>query len=596
MRKELREYQQEAHNKIMARMKEVTHPLLINMSVGAGKSLLAASILLRIEKAGYRALCLTMNSTLILQNHETYLLQGGNSGVYCSSLNSKDVSNPVIFASPHSTALAIKKNKKLSQVDFNLIIVDECQNVDAHQSTSMYMRIFNHYGHKAQQDNYSFRILGLTGTPYRGKAISICGESEFFKEEVVKIQMPWLIDNGYLTKPVFGNDLAERIDFSRCKVNSMGKFVNKDLEEALKKNKRISANIMEQVISIVESYPIGGAFIFCCTLKHVDECLQLLPDTARAITGHTPHNERKQILEDANNGKVRYLVNVATLLTGVDCPRFNVAAFCRPTESLTLFNQAIGRVLRLFPGKTEALILDYAQNLKRFQDFDDPIINEAIQPSPEQEKELIFQCYQCNTMNSEHARRCIGMVDGKRCDHYFEFKECDACQTKADITARYCRHCEKELINPNDKLSLTPFHGGDLVDVIQAKYWVQERDAGYVFHARYHCSDNKIYYESYTPSSEKAKNMFYGQFVKKHVQNSSAFYPHLNNLIYVRAMLNYIESPLQLVIENKKIKKKVFKSEEATQAIVADIPKSELAPHQTPDTTRNNTLETQNPT
>ena len=560
----LRPYQQEAHNKIMARMKEVTHPLLINMSVGAGKSLLAASILLKIEKAGYRALCLTMNSTLILQNHETYLLQGGKSGVYCSSLNSKDVSKPIVFASPHSTTLSIKKNKKLSKVNFNLIIIDECQNVSAQDKRSMYMRILNHYGQKAQEGGYSFRILGLSGTPYRGKAISICGQNELFKEEIVKIQMPWLIENGYLTKPVFGDELAETIDFSRCKVNSMGKFANKDLEEALKKDERISAKIMEQVISIVESHPSGGAFIFCSTLKHVDECLRLLPDTARAITGHTPHNERKQILEDANNGKVRYLVNVATLLVGIDCPRFNIAAFCRPTESLTLFNQAIGRVLRLFPGKEHALILDYAQNLSRFQDFDDPIINEAIQPTEDNEKNFVIICPECESLNTEHARRCIGVVDKSRCDYYFEWKDCDNCSVQNDIASRQCRSCQHELIDPNKKLSI--IRTGYWVQVLQAKYNLLQTTNGFRVNCTYICRDESNLvgrvYEYYSSATQKSLNVFYGQFVKKHCVDYSKWYPHLSNSQKVEQMLQEIRTPSSLLLirdtDRILIKNKVF--------------------------------------
>lgn len=564
--KQLRKYQQEAHDKIMARMKEVTHPLLINMSVGAGKSLLAASILLRIEKSGYRALCLTMNSTLILQNHETYLAQGGNSGIYCSGLKSKRTIDPIIFASPHSAEKSIKKNNKLSEVKFNLIIIDECQNVDAHQSKSMYMRVLNHYGRKAQEGNYSFRILGLSGTPYRGKSVSICGESELFKEEIVKIQMPWLIENGYLTKPIFGDDLVEVIDFSKCKVNSLGKFVNKDLEIALEKNERISARIMEQVISVVESYETGGAFIFCSTLRHVDECLRLLPDTARKITGDTPHYERKQILEDANNGKVKYLVNVATLLTGVDCPRFNVAAFCRPTESLTLFNQAVGRVLRLFPRKDHALILDYAQNLNRFQDFDDPIINEAVQPKEENQKDYVIICPACSQLNTDTARRCIGVTNSKRCDYYFEWKDCHACSNKNDITSRYCWSCEAELIDPNAKLSLKVAEESRIMNVNSVKYAVSGAQDSFLVHAAYYCNDiesPEVVYEYYRPTNLRVRNVFYGKFVRQHCDKPSDWYPKLMDMFAMERMIKEINSPVQLKVTQDDngvyiIKKKIF--------------------------------------
>ena len=77
--KQLRDYQKFAVDTILSKFKESEQPVLIDASVGAGKSLIAASILLVMERAGYRSLCLTLNSTLINQNYNTYQAQGGNS-------------------------------------------------------------------------------------------------------------------------------------------------------------------------------------------------------------------------------------------------------------------------------------------------------------------------------------------------------------------------------------------------------------------------------------------------------------------------------------------------------------------------------------
>src|SRR5271170_5238787 len=98
--KTLRPYQQDVLDKLRVRLKETDEPLLVNASVGAGKSLIIAELLMIIERAGWRALCLTMNSTLIRQNAETYIAQGGKAGIYCAALGEKDTSEPIVFASP----------------------------------------------------------------------------------------------------------------------------------------------------------------------------------------------------------------------------------------------------------------------------------------------------------------------------------------------------------------------------------------------------------------------------------------------------------------------------------------------------------------
>ncbi len=191
--KQLRPYQQDVLDKLRKRLKETDYPLLVNASVGAGKSLIIAELLRIIERAGWRALCLTMNSTLIRQNADTYIAQGGHAGIYCAALGQKDTSEPVIFASPLSVRGSIKASGKFSKIPFNLIVVDECHNINFAEKDTTYMRIFNHYSMYAQQEGHKIRFVGLTGTPYRGKGHTIIGESLFFKEEVCSITAEWLI-------------------------------------------------------------------------------------------------------------------------------------------------------------------------------------------------------------------------------------------------------------------------------------------------------------------------------------------------------------------------------------------------------------------
>ena len=352
MKKIPRPYQQEAINKLKLRLKETSEALLVNASVGSGKSLILSEILLAMEKAKYPSLCLTMNSTLIEQNAETYRLQGGNPGIYCAALGKKEQEKTLIFASPHSVA------KKFPDIDCRLIVIDECHNVNFDDEKSMYMRIIQHYRLQAQLKNYNFRIIGLTGTPYRGKGVSIVGENQFFKEEVCSISTSWLISQNYLVKPRFGVASAGEFDFSKLKVNKFGNFNEKELQDIIDKNERLTGKIMREVSGIINSGR-NGAFIFASTRKHCEECSRSLPVGQWAIiTGETPHNERKEILYKAKNGEIKYLISVNCLNVGVDVPNFDVCVWVRPTESLILYTQGIGRVLRLHTEKNDAIVLD----------------------------------------------------------------------------------------------------------------------------------------------------------------------------------------------------------------------------------------------
>lgn len=565
MTKQLRPYQQEALNSLIENMKLSSEPLLVNASVGAGKSLIIAELLLHIERMGWRALCLTLSSVLVEQNAHTYKLQKGHAGIYCAALKSKAFKESVIFATPHSVCKDIQRKGNISSQPFNIIIVDECHNISPHDNNSMYMRIMNHYGLMAQIEQYDFRIVGLTGTPYRGKNELIVGEKAFFKKEVCSITTSWLIEQGYLVRPLFGIPKAETFDFSQLRIENTGKFNQKQLQDIVDKNERLTGQIMRELTTIVES-KYNGAFIFASTVKHCLECLKSLPeDKAAIITGETPHEERKKILEKARNGDIKYLVNVNCLTVGVDVPSYDVCCWVRPTESLVLYTQGIGRVLRLHPNKSHSLILDYAGNIERHGDIDDSIINEAIKPNEDNIKDYCIPCYICNTLNAITARRCIGMGhNNKRCDHYFEFKPCSNCGTENDIVAKECRLCHQELIDPNAKLKKAIIT--DMLPVTKANYFISKTNNSFCVNAIYYTAvDNVIVNERYFLSSEKARNIFYAKFVRMHFDNASEWYMKMRSPQEIYRMLQSCDLKTPYILkctidENKeyKILKKHF--------------------------------------
>lgn len=564
--KQLRPYQQTAVAETWQALKANNEPVLLMASVGAGKSLMLASILLTIQKSNKRALCLVNNAELVRNNCATFNEQGGHSSIFCAALNSRDASAPIVFGTPQSVLNGINKNEAIASIEFNLIVVDEAHNINHADHRTCFMRILRHY----RQQYPGMRVLGATGTAFRYKGESIVGDKCLFKTQVGNITTEWLIENNYLTKPTFEIDKENTIDFSSIKPNAMGKFDIKKLESIIDKNQRLTGQILERLTDIMDSQNRFGCFIFCVSKRHCLEAMQSLPKEQTAIiTGETQQKERMQILDKARQGIIRYLINIQVLTVGVDVPGYDTLLFLRPTESLVLAVQMIGRALRLAPNKSNALILDCAGNIERHADWDNPLLLDALKQTRDKDQELIFPCPICETMNTEHARRCIGMTNNKRCDFYFEWKDCESCNAKNDIVARACRHCGNELIDPNAKLTAAPFENPTVeVHIKEAKYWIQESGKYTQLRAAYtyllpHVNEPKMIYESYTPtSSDKAKNVFYAKFVKQHLKDSSFWYPHLQNPIYLKSMLQKIISPQKLRLKWDKdswiIAKKLF--------------------------------------
>jgi DNA repair protein RadD len=555
----LRPYQAQAIQECWQALKANDEPVLLMASVGSGKSLMLSDILLTMEKAGKRALCIVNNAELVRNNAATFKAQGGNPSIYCAALDSKDCSNEVVFGTPQSVLNGIKREEAIGEIQFNLIVVDEAHAISYTNSRSTFMRILRHFKHAYR----GMRVLGASGTDFRFKGTDIVGEDCLFKTRVGNITTAYLIEHGYLTKPTFTIE-DDRIDFSGVKINSMGQFDSKQLETVIEKNARLTEIIMKNLIAIMETQNRFGAFVFASTRRHAEECLSHLPPHESAlITGETPQKERIEILDKARSGEIKYLVNISVLCVGIDIPSYDTLLIVRPTESLVLMVQMIGRVLRLAPGKESALIIDCSGNIDRHSDWDDPVLLDAVKQTRDPDEERPFECHTCGELNGLHARRCVGVVNNKRCDFYFAFKECHACKVQNDTSARFCRSCNEELIDPNAKLSLAPFNPNhNRVQVKQASYKVIGSQNSFIIMIQYECMNGMIIHEHYKPCSEKAKNVFYGRFVKIHIPDSSKYYPRLNQMAVVKEMLSFARTPYELVVHPGKdgytIKKKVF--------------------------------------
>ena len=445
MKKALRPYQEEAYHSIM----QTKEDSVANITVGGGKSLIIAETM---QNYGGHVMCLTMSRELVSQNYEEYKSQGYKDGaVYCAALR-KQWGKRCLFASPQSLIGVLKNpNHYISKTPLNAIFIDECHNVNDQNEKSQYMQIIDHF----RKLNPDLRVIGLTGTPFRDGENYIVGPDRLFKSQLSEVGIEELIAKDFLVKPIYVNHEGdeshlEGFDFSELEADRLGNYKEEELEEVIRRDERLTGQIMREVE--VKTRDKGGTFIFASTIRHCTECLEALPEGSAAIvTGKTPPAKRARIMNEARAGRIRFLINVGVLTTGVNLPWFANVVFVRPTSSRTLYLQAIGRGLRLYKGKTECRIFDYANNYETHGTHVFVPKNTRIKKIEEVESAL--PCPECYHVNKMTARRCKGEQFGEPCEFYFQGKECPKCETTNDYTARYCRMCDLELVDPNDKLT-----------------------------------------------------------------------------------------------------------------------------------------------
>lgn len=449
----LRPYQQECVDSTIRHFQIEHSPAVIVLPTGAGKSIVIAE-LARIARG--RVLILAHVKELVEQNHAKFHSLNLKAGIYSAGLNQKDMSEKVIFGSIQSVARAPKEFFS----GFSLLIIDECHRVSFEEDTQ-YSQVIS----QLQAGSERLCILGLTATPYRlgmgwiyrqhvQKKIIRTEEERFFDKCLYELSLSYMIKNGFLTPPLRIDSPVASYDFSSLKLHG-SRFVFSEIETLLKDQKRITPVIIKNIIDV--SADRKGVMIFTSSINHAEEIMRSLPPFLSAmVIGDTESRDREEIINAFKAQKIKYLVNVSVLTTGFDAPHVDVIALLRPTESVSLYQQIIGRGLRLSEGKSDCLILDYTgQGHNIFS----PEIGED---RPSQDSSIVeVPCPVCGLINEfwglcdkdgdliEHyGRKCQGIGCGFR----FRFKLCDSCGSEQDIAARVCQDCRHLLVDTDKKL------------------------------------------------------------------------------------------------------------------------------------------------
>ena len=390
----LRPYQQQLLDDIRAAMRVEGHRrILAVMPTGAGKGCTIAEMVRTAAVKGHRSLILVHRSELVNDLSARITGLGIRHGVIAAG-RSMDLSMSVQVASVQTIVRRLHKIPAPS-----LIIQDE-----AHHLIQG-----NTWGKVIDAWPRAF-LIGKTATPLRldGRGLGE-GQGGYFTKLVLGPSAEWLTDNGYLAParvlapPGFDAGGIHR---------RMGEF---DMREA---EQRLGSALMGDAVSHYRQHLAGQtAIAFCCSLAHAEavaESFRSRGIAAASIDGSMSGPERARLLADLATGALKVLTSCALIGEGIDVPSVAGAILLRPTMSLALYLQMVGRALRPQEGKT-AVILDHAGNAHRHGLPTDPRewSLEGLNKRQREAAPSIKVCPACFSAISSQAQVC------PECQHRF---------------------------------------------------------------------------------------------------------------------------------------------------------------------------------
>ena len=263
--------------------------------------------------------------------------------------------NEYVFASVQTLNNRLK-DLKLSPEYYDFIIIDEVH----HISASSYRPIIDYFKPKV--------LLGLTATPERMDNEDIL--QDFCNRIAAEIRLPEAL-NRKLLSPFQYFGITDSIDLSKVKWEN-GRYVASELTNIYTANNVRVNEIINCLNRYVNDIHDVRAICFCVTIEHavfMSEKFNLAGLKATSLTSKNS-SEREQIRDNFKKKKINYLFVVDIFNEGVDIPEIDTVLFLRPTESLTVFLQQLGRGLRLAEGKDCLTVLDFVGNSRPEYDFE----------------------------------------------------------------------------------------------------------------------------------------------------------------------------------------------------------------------------------
>ena len=360
-------YQQEILDKLEAerKVRGYTRNLVV-AATGTGKTVISALDYKRFRKQNpgrpCRLLFVAHREEILKQSLYTFraVLKDANFGeMFVGSYKPDSIDNLFIsiqtFNSQDFTA-------KTTPDYYDYIIVDEFH----HAAAPTYQKLLAYYQPQI--------LLGLTATPERMDSKSIL---PYFNNRIAaEIRLPEAIDRKLLCPfQYFG--VTDTVDLDTLKWSAGGYDKGEltrvyTLSGAMANHRAdlVIGSLLKYVTDINDVKGLG----FCVSIEHAEFMCRYFNEhniPSMFLTGHSPDEERKAAKQRLVDGKVRFIFVVDIYNEGVDIPEVNTVLFLRPTESLTVFLQQLGRGLRLAEDKECLTVLDFIGQAHKKYNFED---------------------------------------------------------------------------------------------------------------------------------------------------------------------------------------------------------------------------------
>lgn len=330
---------------------------LIVLPTGAGKSLVIAGIASRLDGP-----CLIFQpSKEILEQNATKLISYGyEPSIFSASMGLKDVGSITL-----ATIGSVKERPDLFD-RFPYVMIDEAHQVNA--KGGMYKEFLEALG--------DVRIIGLTATPYRlntdgygGSMLKFLTRTRpaVFKHVIAYAQIKDLIEAGYLFRPEY--QTVSGFKKEEVKLNTTGADYDEDSLRRYYNRIGFQDRLARVILRLLE---IGRKNVLVFT-RFVDEAEALVhkvPGTA-VVSADTKPSIRKAIVDGFRAGTIQVVANVGVLGVGFDYPELETVVLARPTVSLALYYQQVGRLLRPHPLKQSAWVVDMVDQVRQFGRIED---------------------------------------------------------------------------------------------------------------------------------------------------------------------------------------------------------------------------------
>src|SRR5713226_5625292 len=338
-------FQREAKEAVLRHWENGNRAALVSLPTGSGKTIVFSDILQSsLSGTKDKGLVLVHRDELLRQAMEKLRLVWPTAGISTVEAGYGSYAGQITIASVMSIVRRVDKVPRIDKV-----VTDEAHHAPARSWLKIYKRI----GELFQ----GWQHLGVTATPIRSKGASDL-EAIFGKPVYVKSIFELIVE-GYLS-PLKGLEVRTETSVEGVGVQG-GDFIVEELSRVINTRER-NRLVVENYLELAAD---RKALVFAADLNHARSLTAMFKTqgvSAAWVSGETRLSLRRSFLEKLRNGELKVIVNCMVFTEGFDEPSLDAILVARPTRSLVLYCQMIGRGLRPYPGKKNCLFIDFVDN------------------------------------------------------------------------------------------------------------------------------------------------------------------------------------------------------------------------------------------